>query len=254
MIKNIKAALIDLDGTVYFKNQLIPGVELAINQLREAGLYLKFLTNVDSRSGAQLAERLSDLGLPLDASEIYTAADAAAAYTNQLGKTCFCLMPSRLDALFNQAPDDANYVDFVVLGDQSGTATYQRLNRAFRYLRAEAELVVMQGGRFYINEQGENLDTGAFGSLLEVASGKKATIVGKPSPTFFQGALAEFGVSPHEAIVVGDDIYSDIAGAKSIGAQAILVKTGKYEQQLGEMKDSQPDYIIDSLANLPRIL
>ncbi|NEP33510.1 TIGR01458 family HAD-type hydrolase [Moorena sp. SIO3B2] len=254
MVNQIKTALIDIDGTVYFKGALIPGVKEAIDELRTANLHLRFLTNSDSRSGAQLAERIAEMGLTLDPSEIYTAADAASTYTGQAHKTCFCLMPERLHSLFNHAPTDAPSVDYVVLGDQSTVATYDQLNQAFRYIRAGAELVVMQKGQFYITEDGENLDTGAFATLLEYASGTVATVVGKPSARFFHGVLAELGVSPEETIVVGDDIYSDVVGAKTIGATSILVRTGKYAEQRAAIDETQIDYEIDSLADLPELL
>jgi len=45
----------------------------------------------------------------------------------------------------------------------------------------------------------------------------------KPYPGIFRVALGKAGVSPHEAIHVGDHYFSDILGAKSVGIQGVLL-------------------------------
>ena len=52
---------------------------------------------------------------------------------------------------------------------------------------------------------------------------------------------------------VVDDIYADIGGAKSAGMNAVLVKTGKFNENLLSNSKIQPDYVIKSIADLPRI-
>jgi putative hydrolase of the HAD superfamily len=45
--------------------------------------------------------------------------------------------------------------------------------------------------------------------------------VSKPHPDIFKQSLQELGVSPEEAVYVGDDLESDALGAKNAGMQAI---------------------------------
>jgi putative hydrolase of the HAD superfamily len=45
----------------------------------------------------------------------------------------------------------------------------------------------------------------------------------KPHPTIFDAALKRLGVAPSEAVMVGDSLEEDIAGAKALGMRAILV-------------------------------
>ena len=48
----------------------------------------------------------------------------------------------------------------------------------------------------------------------------------KPNPGMIWQALTRFGVSPHDAVVIGDDLR-DLEAAARAGCQRILVRTGK---------------------------
>ena len=89
---------------------------------------------------------------------------------------------------------------------------------------------------------------------MEYASRKTATVVGKPSSSFFQLALAELELPAENVVMVGDDIESDVGGAKKAGLRGILVKTGKYRRELVESSDVEPDLVLSSVAELEKIL
>jgi ribonucleotide monophosphatase NagD (HAD superfamily) len=90
--------------------------------------------------------------------------------------------------------------------------------------------------------------------MLEFASNKKGQIIGKPSPHFFSLALNDLALPPEKVAMVGDDIESDIAGAKRVGVRGILVKTGKYLPSDLERVDIHPWKTVESIADLPEIL
>ena len=94
------------------------------------------------------------------------------------------------------------------------------------------------------------LSTGPFVAALEYATGKKAELMGKPSLEFFQMALKDMGSSPDQAAMIGDDILTDVAGAQKLGMQGILVKTGKYREDLAKSSGVKPDLVLESLADL----
>ena len=91
-------------------------------------------------------------------------------------------------------------------------------------------------------------------AALEYATGKKAELMGKPSPEFFQIALKDMGSSPDQTAMIGDDILTDVAGAQKLGMQGILVKTGKYREDLIISSGVEPDLVLDSLAELRKHL
>ncbi|MCH7548810.1 MAG: HAD-IA family hydrolase [Candidatus Krumholzibacteriota bacterium] len=103
-------------------------------------------------------------------------------------------------------------------------------------------------------EDGLALDIGAFVAGLEYATGKEAILVGKPNPLLFLSALSDLGVNPGDAIMVGDDINSDIGGAQAAGIRGVLVRTGKYRAELVAESGVEPDAVIDSVAQLCELI
>jgi HAD superfamily hydrolase (TIGR01458 family) len=150
--------------------------------------------------------------------------------------------------------DPALPVDYVVLGDAGDNVTYGNMNTAFRCLMNGADLIALENDRYWMAPDGLSLSAGPFVQALEFASGKKATVVGKPSKTFFELALRDLGVRPNEVAMIGDDIFTDIGGACSMGMQGILVRTGKYQKEAEENAGVKPDYVIDSIGRLRDIL
>ena len=105
-----------------------------------------------------------------------------------------------------------------------------------------------------MTSRGPFLDAGAFVAGLEYTSGVEAEVIGKPTRAYFDAALAELGAAPDEAVMVGDDIESDIAGAKGAGLRAVLVRTGKFRAETLAAADVQPDGVVESIAQVPAYL
>lgn len=74
----------------------------------------------------------------------------------------------------------------------------------------------------------------------------------KPHPAIFQAALDGLGVTPPEAVFVGDNPVADIAGAQSAGLQAVLRVTTPMPPMLSGL--IVPDAAINSLTELPAVL
>jgi HAD superfamily hydrolase (TIGR01458 family) len=149
----------------------------------------------------------------------------------------------------------------VLLGGADETAetgevfAYENLNRAFASLREGARLVCLHKNKWWrvgLNEA--RLDAGVYVAGLEYAADVQAEIVGKPTTAYFESALDELGAEPADAIMVGDDVESDIGGAKAIGMRGVLVRTGKFEEETLAAANPQPDAVIDSIADLPALL
>ena len=255
MRRNIKALLLDLDGTLYFRGEPMPHAVRTLGALREMGLQLRFLTNTDSKSAATLQREVAGMGLPIGENEIFSAASAALHFLRtHPGKRCYCLVTHELAAEFAPFLATDGAVDYVLVGDFRDSVSYDRLNTAFRYVMSGAEIVALQKGRFFVNREGHNLDTGAFVELLEYASGTTARVLGKPSAEFFELAMQDTNCTPGETMVVGDDVTTDIAGAQAIGALSVLVKTGKYSSEALACSPAKPDLVIASIAELPHVL
>jgi ribonucleotide monophosphatase NagD (HAD superfamily) len=112
----------------------------------------------------------------------------------------------------------------------------------------------MHTNLYWRTQDGFQLDSGPFIHALELATGKKAVVVGKPAQDFFLQAVALSGVSATETIMVGDDIENDIGGAQRAGLRGVLVCTGKHAMDSPLLVRIHPDAILPSLADLPRWL
>ena len=95
---------------------------------------------------------------------------------------------------------------------------------------------------------------GPFVVGLEYASGKTATVLGKPAPAFFKLAVESLGCRPEDVVVIGDDAEADVGGAMSAGLQGILVQTGKY--QPGQEKNllQRPTHVVQNLRAASELL
>jgi ribonucleotide monophosphatase NagD (HAD superfamily) len=112
----------------------------------------------------------------------------------------------------------------------------------------------MHRNMYWRTSDGFNLDTGAYLTALEQASGVRATVVGKPSADFFRTALGTLSAEADRVAMVGDDIENDVLAAQVLGLTGILVRTGKYRPETVERAHGTPDVVIDSIADLPAIL
>ena len=124
------------------------------------------------------------------------------------------------------------------------------LARAFSELQAGAALYCLHKSRWWQTSLGPLLDAGAFVAGLEFAAGVEATVLGKPSPAYFEAALSALDADPELSWMVGDDLEADI-GAQKLGMRTVLVRTGKFRPDALDATQSRPDIIINSIADLP---
>ncbi len=248
----VAAALVDVDGVLRVDDQLIPGAAEAIATLRGRGFGLRFVTNTSVRSRASLHGNLVSLGLPMDVGEIFTAPVATAAYLRSRGhRRIFLLVKGDVVDEFADFEIASTEVDAVVVGGAEEGFTYDAVNRAFQLVIEGAELVAIQRNLSWQTQRGLQIDAGAYVAALEAATRTTATLVGKPSARIFEEALADLGVTPSNAVVIGDDLDADIRGGRELGAKTVLVRTGKFRPGDLARDDIRADLVIASVADLP---
>ena len=254
-LRGVRGLLLDLDGTLYEADGLIPGAAEAVARLRAAGLALRYVTNTTRQPRAALVERLGSLGLPVSADEMFTAPLAAVAWLEAHGvRTVALHVAAEAAGEFGRFTIDEIGPEAVVVGDLGPAWTFERLNRAFRQLGDRATLLAIQKNRYWRAAEGLVLDAGPFVAALEYASGRSAVTVGKPSAPFLQGAVAGLDLPLADVALVGDDIVSDVGGAIAAGARGVLVRTGKFRPGDVEAAGVRPTAVIDSVAALPGLL
>jgi HAD superfamily hydrolase (TIGR01458 family) len=244
----VRGLLVDLDGTLYVGAEPVEGAREAIGTLKSSGVALRYVTNTTRKPRREVSEHLLSLGFDVEEAEIFTPARAAAGLIGE--KTCFPLVDESLLEDLGGITLTEYHPDHVLIGDLGEGFTYARLNAAFRCLMGGADLIALQRNRYWRTDDGLALDAGPFVAALEYASGKSATVLGKPERGFFQLALDDLGLRPHEVAMAGDDAEADVAGAQAAGLQGIQVKTGKYRPGA----KGEPNLLLDSVAELPEAL
>jgi HAD superfamily hydrolase (TIGR01458 family) len=247
--------LIDLDGVLYVEEQPVEGAVAAVERLRDAGLSLRFVTNTTAHARDQTLDKLARLGFVVGETELMTPAALAVRLCRQRNlRRAFLVMNDDVKRDFAELEEAADAGDAVIVGDLGSAFGYDVLNSAFRQVMAGAELIALQKNRYWLRADGLSLDVGPFVAALEYATGQEAHVVGKPAPGFFAQVLDDLGVQARSALMVGDDIESDIGGALGAGLQAVLVRTGKFREERVRASGIEPTAVIGSVAELPDLL
>ncbi|MNC19202.1 putative hydrolase YutF [compost metagenome] len=236
---------------------MIPGADLLITSLRTAGIPFMFVTNNSSRTPASVAAHLRGMGIEAEQQEVCTSSMAAARYIagESPGATVAILGEEGLIqacseaglTLVSEAPE------YVVQGiDRS--FTYDSLAQASRWVREGAKFVLTNPDLMLPSDDGVMPGAGSLGAAIEAASGIPPVVIGKPEAHLITYATSRLGIDPGEAVVVGDNMRTDISAGVRAGCRTILVLTGLTTRD--NLEDYQrltgvtPDEICADLAEL----
>jgi glycerol 3-phosphatase-2 len=254
--------IVDLDGVVWLGGAPIDGAAEAVRTLREGGKRILFVTNDPSKSRDDQAARLTAIGIPAGAGDVVTAASATARFLagrdDLAGRTTFVVGSDAFKAEIGgegfslASTDDAPQADFVVVGGHSDF-DFAELRAATRAVANGALLFAAGRDRFVPTDEGPEPATGAILAAVETATGVIATAIGKPEPFMFELAR-ETLAGCNRVAVVGDNLASDVAGAKRAGLDAILVLGGASTRADVGRADYRPDAIFAGLAELAAAL
>jgi HAD superfamily hydrolase (TIGR01458 family) len=255
-VSRFDGVLLDIDGVLALSWNPIPGAIQTLAWLREHDVPFRLITNTTTHTRAGLARTLSDTGLEVSADEVVTAVVATAVVLRSTfpGARVFVLSDGDARADLEGVELVHDGADVVVIGGAYEGFDYATLNRAFRMLMDGAALVAMHRNLYWRTGEGWQLDGGAFVAGLEEASGRRATVCGKPAEAYFVSALDLLGIRAERAAMVGDDLVNDVLGAKAAGLSGVLVRTGKFRPADLDRTDGEPDVVLDSIADLPDLL
>jgi HAD superfamily hydrolase (TIGR01458 family) len=249
VFERIRAVLLDLDGVLYVEDEPIAGARDA------GGFALRFVTNTTAHSRARTLCKLVRLGFDVEKRELVTPAALAVRHCRDRGHTRVALvMNDEVKRDFEELEEADGSADAVIIGDLGPAFGYDVLNRAFRHVMDGAELVALQKNRYWLRADGISLDVGPFVAAIEYATGREAYVVGKPARAFFDELLGDVGVDATEAVMVGDDIESDIGGALEAGLAGILVRTGKYREKAVSASGIEPTATVATIEAVPALL
>ncbi|MDF9823717.1 4-nitrophenyl phosphatase [Breznakia sp. PF5-3] len=250
----MKTYLIDLDGTMYKGNTIIDGALDFLQRIREHGDRYLFLTNNATRTGKQNVEHMEKLGFyGLNPEDFFTSSMAAARYIAKksskrnaffVGKDG--LREALLDSGFTITDKD---VDFVFVGlDKDGS--YQTYSYALKFLLNGAKLVGTNSDRLLAKDDGFNIGNGSIVAMFEYATGQESEKIGKPYQPILDEVLEYASITKEEAILVGDNLETEIKLGVDFGVKTIFVTSGVHDRKDIERLKIIPNQVVNSLNDI----
>jgi HAD superfamily hydrolase (TIGR01458 family) len=255
-LRSVAGLLLDIDGVLSVSWEPIPGAVDAVRGLRARGIPFRLVTNTTELGRRRLAQTLREAGFDVGEKDLVTATFATASYLQAHHPGARCFLVAEGDAAEDLAGVELveDRADVVVVGGAGPVFSWERINRAFRFLVDGAALVGMHRNLSWMTADGLCLDAGAYLAGLELAAGVQAEVAGKPAPAFFRQALDILGVPAGQAAMVGDDVENDVLAAQAVGLTGVLVRTGKFRQEAIDRAAGTPDVVIDSIADLSALI
>ena len=247
------AFLLDLDGVLYRGDRPIPRAGETVAALRDLGKGLSFVTNNSSRTPEAVVAHLASVGIQAEADEVETSSLTTAAVLSKRGVTSAAVigedgLRSALGAAGIQlVAMDAGPAAVVVGWDRH--VTYDDLRAASIAVQRGATLYASNDDASYPAPDGLTWPgAGAILAAIEVGTGVRAEVFGKPNAPILRAALDRAGGG--RPLVVGDRIETDIEGAADAGWDSALVLTGISTRDDAGKAPHPPTYVVDDLAAL----
>lgn len=252
-----KLFLLDLDGTVYLEEELLPGAAEFLAWVRETGGAVRYLTNNSSRGVDAGLEKMHRLGVAAKREEFLTAVEATVYYLQT------CRDPSDVyyvvgtasfrrqlaEAGFTLREEPAEDATAVLVGFDT-ELTYQKVENACRLLARGVDFLATNPDWACPTLFGFVPDCGAICERISRGAGRKPAFIGKPDPAMIRLALEQTGYTPEETLMAGDRLYTDIACGINAGVDTALVLTGEATAADAAVSDTPPSLVCRDMADL----
>ena len=234
---------------VYRGSAPVPGVAAVLADRVAKGDDVVYVTNNSMHYRADYVTRLGSMGAPVSADRVVSSARATAMYIVEREPTIRRVLAVGATGLERELRDvgldvvtaahaatrmgqegidgfvAAGGPDAVVVG-LDPNLTYLRLAAAADAIRAGARFIATNRDPIYPTERGLRPGAGSIVAAVEVATGVVPLSIGKPAPLLLEEAAKAAGGLARDAVMVGDGILTDLAGARAVGARSVLMLTG----------------------------
>jgi NagD protein len=246
--------LIDMDGVIYRGSELLPGAKEFIKKLLTEDIPFFFLTNNSQRNRRDVVFKLKKMGIDVEQKHIFTCAMATARFlaARTPNGTAYVIGEGGLLTALHQngytiVDEDP---DYVIVGE-GRTIMLESVDKAINMVMKGAKLIATNlDPNCPSSNNSMRAGCGAFVSLIEIATGKKALSVGKPSPVMMRTAKTLLGVKSANTIMIGDTMETDILGGVQMGFKTVLTLTGTTKREDLKNFAYAPDLIINSIQDL----
>ena len=252
-LKSIRVFVLDMDGTIYLGDNVLPGSREFISQIKKSGRQILYFTNNASKSKTIYLEKLKRLGYEADLSDIVTSGEVTIDFikSNHPGKSVYLVGTPALEKTFIEAGielTDGSFADIVVSSFDT-TLTYEKLEKACTIIRKGAIFYSTHPDFNCPTEDGFIPDSGAICALITASTGKTPRYFGKPNKESADMMAKLCKVSFDDMAMVGDRLYTDIALGKNNGILSILVLSGETTEE-DVTEENRGDIILRGIFEL----
>ncbi|MDO9086770.1 MAG: HAD-IIA family hydrolase [Anaerolineaceae bacterium] len=254
----VKAFVLDMDGTIFLGNRLLPGAKEFVEHLGLKQIPYLFLTNNSSKDRRLYAEKLNSLGMDVDESMIFTAGEATAVFIKQQFSHI-----QNIDLIGTPALEkefESHGFKLTTLNPQAfvlgfdTTLTYEKLWRLCDGVRTGLPYFSTHADINCPLEEGVMPDIGAMIAFVEASTGRWPDhVIGKPNPPIVSALTQRLGLPTEDICMVGDRLYTDIALGKA-GLRTVLVLSGETKHYDLINSEYQPDLVVEHLGILLNII
>lgn len=229
MLNGINAIVFDLDGTIYYGNDIIQGAKQTINKLKSLNKRIFYLTNNSTKSRKQIYIKLINMGIECDIEDIYTSGYVASVYAKNEGiKNIFILGSTNLKDEFIskgiEVVEDENLAENLLIGYDT-ELDYEGLTKALNVALKGNTIIACNKERHFPGENARRMPgCGAMVSAIEHCTNRKVNyLIGKPNTLMLDVLSTSNNLKKDEILMVGDTYESDIIMADKFGCKSILI-------------------------------
>jgi Predicted sugar phosphatases of the HAD superfamily len=253
-----EAAILDLDGTIYLGDRLIPGAAASVAALRDRGIDVVFLTNKAIDRRRKYAEKLTGFGLATSRDDVINSGWITARYAADR-------YPDRQAFVIGEDPlvDEFAAAGLTVDQHEPGDLLVVSMDREFTYEKLRLALRTLENGAPFLATNPDRTcrqHTSRFrcrrhDRAVEGVSGRTVDrVLGKPSSAVAETALSELGADPSECLMIGDRLETDIEMGTRVGMETVLVMSGVTDRATLAAADASPDHVLGSIADIGAVL
>jgi len=249
--------MLDMDGTFYLGDRLLPGALDFMRYLSEKKLDYLFLTNNSSKHAGLYAEKIRAMGFNTTERSVFTSGEATTLYLrkNMPDARIYLVGTAALGDEFEKAGFTLTEEDphVVVLGFDT-SITYEKIHKICDFIRQGKPFIATHPDINCPTENGFMPDIGSFIALIHASTGRQPdVIIGKPHQHIVDAVVQKTGFGVDKIAMIGDRLYTDIALGKA-GIKTILVLSGETQPEDLAASEFQPDLVVNDLAHLLRLI
>ncbi len=257
LLRSKQLYLFDMDGTLYLGDRLYPFTIELLNRLRETGRKYLFMTNNSSKSVADYVKKLEKLGISATREDFITSSQATAYYLKEhfLGRRLYVCgtksLKKELELEGFTITESVEETQVIVMGFDT-ELTFQKLHDVSYLLLTQPDIPYIATNPDYVcpTEFGSVPDCGSVCDMIYNVTKKRPVVIGKPSPLMPQLAMARWGYTQEETVVVGDRIYTDVKSGINAGITGILVLSGETDQEILAASDVKPHLVLQDAGEI----